>query len=784
MTIWNQPPSIDVPPALADAVGGHPLVAQLLARRGIIEPDQARMFLDPEAYTPAPPTALPDVDVAVERLLRARDAGTRVCVWGDFDVDGQSSTALLVAGLRELDFDVCYYVPRRDRDGHGLHEAGIRQVITQDGAGLIMTCDTGVSDVDAVATANQLGAEVIITDHHELPETLPAAVAIVNPHRLAGENHPLRHLCGVGTAYMLLSALYGEVGRGKAVEQWLDLVALGTIADLAILRDDNRYLVQRGLPKLVYQPRAGIRALLQTAGRSPGELLDTEIVSFTLAPRLNAVGRLDDARTAVELLLTNDISHAFDLATELEILNDQRKRLCDEIEADIERRLRDRPELLEAPALMLAGEDWHPGVIGIVASRLVERYNKPAILLSGVRDGELRASARSIPGLHLQDAISEHEEMLLRGGGHEMAAGFVTEPAQFAQFRDALQATVAEAIPENVAPELNIDATVALPDITPDFVRQIYRLAPFGPGNPEPVFACPTVRLRNISALGVNGDHARLAVEDADNVTRPAIWWRTMPHDVPTGALDVAFNVELNEYGSGPPTARLVIVGTRSQPRRQEAVQAPQVEYEPAQTVRTRSIVDQRGYEDRLHYLREVFDQPDIERIQVWAEGPAAREVVHAVDRTQLIPGTDLVLWSIPAGPRLLHTILDRVMPQRVYLLTPASVESLSVNAFLRTLANTVKGIIDRSDETSIVALAIQFGHREETVRYGLSFLQARGYIRYEVDSGRLVIRNGNGAPTSSDDIEQILIRLLQETSAYRRYFATADAEMVLRFID
>lgn len=782
MTTWNQSPSIDVPPALTDAVGGHPIVAQLLSQRGMTQPNNARVFLDPEAYTPAPPTDLPDVDVAVQRLLRARSAGTRICVWGDFDVDGQSSTAMLVAGLRQLGFDVCYYVPRRDTEGHGLHEAGIRQVIAEDGAGLILTCDTGVSDVDAVAYAQQHGAEIIITDHHELPPSLPAASAIVNPHRLSDENHPLRHLCGVGTAYMLLWALYDALGRGEEAEHWLDLVALGTIADLAILRDENRYLVQRGLPRLVYRPRAGIRALLQTAGRSPGELLDTEIVSFTLAPRLNAVGRLDDARTAVELLLTDDIRRAFDLATELEILNDQRKRLCNQIESDIESRLRDRPELLEMPALMLAGEDWHPGVIGIVASRLVERYNKPTILLSGVSDGELRASARSVPGLHLQDAISEHDEMLLRGGGHEMAAGFVTEPAQLAAFREAFQATVAEALPEDVSPELDIDAIVSLTDITPEFVRQVYRLAPFGPGNPEPVFACRQVHLKNVSALGINGDHARLVVEDADNVTRPAIWWRTMPHEVPTGTLDVAFRADLNEYGSGSPTARLVIVDTRVRARGPKVMPAPQVEYEPAETITTLKIEDQRGHGERIHYLRELLASR--ENIQVWAEGPAAREIAGAVDRTQLISGTDLVIWSIPPGPRLLRTILDRVMPRRVYLLTPATVEGVSLNDFLRMLASAVKAIIDDSGETSIISLAVQLGHREETVRYGLTFLQARGFIRYEIVDGRLTIRKGTGIPTGEDDTQSLLTRLLQETAAYRRYFATTNAGLLLRFAD
>lgn len=799
--MWDIPKAVETPPALVDAVGGHPLVARLLWQRGITDPVEASTFLDPDGYRPSPPTDLPGVEEAVSLLLQARE-GRRLCVWGDFDVDGQTSIAILVGGLRRLGFDVCYYVPRRDTEGHGLNEAGLRYVIDEQGAELLLTCDTGIANAEEVAFANRRGVDCIITDHHELPDRLPQAAAILNPHLLPDPEHPFRYLCGVGTAYVLLQALFDAIrvrvpqGAGERADEWIDLVALGTIADLAILRDENRYFVQRGLARLLYplrDPRPGIQALLRTAGASLPELLDTEIVSYTLAPRLNAVGRLDDARMAIELLLCQDQQEALRLAAQLEIYNDRRKQLCDHIQAEIEQRLRENPKLLEMPALVLAGAEWHPGVIGIVASRLVEQYGKPAILLGKGADGRWQASGRSVPGLHLQEAIEEHAHLLERSGGHAMAAGFVADPAQLPAFREAFQTTVEAWLsapeaclrhdPAAMTAREWVDAVVSLDQITPAFVRELYRLAPFGPGNPAPVLASRAVVLKNVSGLGTNGDHSRLLVEDRSGVRVPAVWWRTAPGDVPDGLVDVAFTVELDASCRDTPTARLVLREARS--TSSTAVITSGRAPEPTPATQPLHLVDHRTAPDRTVRLQALLDEH--RDVQVWAEGSGVGDAPRggrARDRTQLKPGRNLVIWTLPPGPRTLQQVLDRVQPQRVYVLTPAAPATQTPPmAFLQRLARVIQA---EGGTTTIAAIAATLGQRESTVRSGLAFLAARGTIVYQVlrreqceeIDGRVHVRAGNGQPVDDGNPEE-LRWLLQETAAYQRYFSKAPLEVL-----
>jgi single-stranded-DNA-specific exonuclease len=773
MTEWLEPGSVTVPHALQAEVGGHPLVARILAQRGVTTPQAARAFLDPCHYQPTHPDALPDLQAAVELLLRARTEGRRICVWGDFDVDGQTATALLVECLTRLGMDVSYYIPDRATEGHGLNVPALRALIRQ-GDSLILTCDCGVGDSEEIAVARRMGAEVIVTDHHELPKESPPAAAVVNPHRLP-DGHQLSYLCGVGVAYMLLKALYEAASRGGQEEEWLDLVALGTIADVAILLKDNRYLVQRGLPQLLYEPRLGIAALLRTAGLAPPELLDTDVVGFTLAPRLNAVGRLADARRAVRLLLADDEEDALKLAAELEIYNDHRRRLCDEVEAQVEDMLNRRPQLLSLPALVLSSSEWHPGVIGIVASRLVERYGRPTILISTPPGKVGMASARSVPGLHIQEAISRHKDLLIRGGGHRMAAGFVIDSSQIQAFREAFEATVAEMLPEeSKRAHLAVEGYVSLNEVMPSFVRELFRLAPFGAGNPAPVLACRQVRLENVGSLDTSGTHTRLVVEDQAGARVPAIWWRTAPESVPAGWVDIAFTVRLDEY-AGDPAACLVLVGV--QPR-----QPAPVLLEEVQSALPFAIEDMRDVVDREQCLRTLLRESG-ETAQVWAEGPAAKEMSQARDRQHLETGRDLIIWTIPPGPQELRSALDRVRPQRVYLLTTESSPELPSD-FLRGLARVLKHVLSHQrGQTSFAELAAMTGQREATVRQGLDILAAKGKLTYHESSGELHIDARRVEPSGKPTYNH-LKRLLQETAAYRRYFIQADLEDLLQVLD
>ncbi|MBI4772396.1 MAG: DHH family phosphoesterase, partial [Chloroflexi bacterium] len=427
MRPWLDPPDTPVPDALRTAVGGHPLIAATLARRGLADPAAARAFLDPDCYTPAPPADLPGVPAAAERLERALRAGERICVWGDFDVDGQTAAALLVSALRGLGGDVTYHIPLRARESHGVKLPALREVLDA-GAELLLTCDTGVDAREALEYARSRGVEAIVTDHHSLPPSgalgglppdLPPATALVHPGLLP-PGHPLATLPGVGVAFKLTEALLRRAGRAADCDALLDLVALGIVADVAVQTGDARYLLQRGLAQLRRTARPGLLAVFERAGLDPASLTE-EHIGFQLGPRLNALGRLGNAGKGVELLLTPDLGRARVLALELEGLNARRKLLTDQTFKSALAQLERDPALGETAALVLAHPEWEAGVVGIVAARLAERFHKPALLLACPPGGPARGSARSVTGCDLTAALAAHAGLLASLGGHPMA---------------------------------------------------------------------------------------------------------------------------------------------------------------------------------------------------------------------------------------------------------------------------------------------------------------------------------------------------------------------------
>ena len=424
---------------LQSAIGGHPLVAQILAQRGCADAATARAFLDPSLYAPASSLELPDMARAVARLAQAIDQGETIGVWGDFDVDGQTATALLVSALRSLGARVIYHIPVRAEEGHGVNLPRLQQLIAQ-GIDLLLTCDTGVAAHEAVAFAHQQGIDVVITDHHELPAVLPAAYAVVNPKRLPPA-HPLSALPGVGVAYKLIEELLGQLGRSDASRQYLDLAALGIVADLAVQTGDTRYLLQRGLAELRQTQRLGLQVMLRNAELSR-ENLSEEHIAFALAPRLNALGRLGDANPIVEFLTTADLSRASVLATQLEGLNAQRQLFTSQVFQAAMAQIERDPSLAEQAALVLAHPAWPAGVIGIVASQLVERFRRPTVLIAAPPGELARGSARSVEGCNITAAIAAQANLLAGYGGHPMAAGLTIAAEHIPEFRRRLSQTV------------------------------------------------------------------------------------------------------------------------------------------------------------------------------------------------------------------------------------------------------------------------------------------------------------------------------------------------------
>lgn len=465
---------------LARALNLSPVVAQILLNRGISSIQEAKAFLYCEGFAVPNPQLLTGMDAAVTRICQALDHHQPITIYGDYDVDGQTATALLYRFFRELapESPISYYIPHRMDEGYGLNSQAIQQIAAK--SKLLVTVDCGISSFDEVGLANELGLDVIITDHHEPGEQLPNALAVINP-KVSLNKYPYQHLAGVGVAYKLCQAL-GKIYQ-LSPEKYLDLVALGTVADLVPLTEENRVYVRRGLKQFASTANLGLQALLKVCSIQKPTAKD---LGFRLGPRLNAVGRMGVPGWGVELLLTEDSQEAERLAN----LLDEENRSRQNVEADILAQAVEQVETRggdQEPAIVVAGENWHPGVIGIVASRLVGKYFRPTVVI-GIEAGEGKGSARSISGFHLFDALKQCDDLLTKFGGHEMAAGLTIPAHNIPEFRERLKLLADEVLTEeDYVPKVQIDAKLHLAQINEELINQLNLLEPCGMGNPSPV---------------------------------------------------------------------------------------------------------------------------------------------------------------------------------------------------------------------------------------------------------------------------------------------------------
>jgi single-stranded-DNA-specific exonuclease len=525
------------------------LVARILLNRGLAAEGDILAFLDPSLERLNPPFELPDLEAAAARLGRAVRQGEPVAVYGDYDADGVTATAVLHQFLRELGLNCIPYIPDRLTQGYGLKIEGLQELAPQ--ARLVVTVDCGISDAAEVAWAKAQGLEVIITDHHEIPPELPEALAVVNPKRL-GHAYPFSDLAGVGVALLLALGVRADL-RAEGwfrrhpepnLKAYLDLVALGTAADVVPLVGENRILVSQGLKVLEESRRPGIIALKEVT-QLEGKPISYQNVVFQLAPRLNAAGRMGQARCALELLLSDDLAQARVQARYLHNLNRQRQGLEEQVLKQAQALIR-RDHLAARPVLVLGAEGWHPGVIGIVAARLADEYHRPTALVS-LTNGRGRGSARSIEGFHLFQGLHACRQALRKYGGHAAAAGFEVAADRLPALQDLLEeAFHAQMGLKPPRPTLKVDAQVELPDLDHTFHRHLETLRPFGPGNPAPVIVCLGVQC--LGSRVINQRHLKVRLsQDGSNVLE-AIAFDMGDHHPLDGTLDVALGARISHY--------------------------------------------------------------------------------------------------------------------------------------------------------------------------------------------------------------------------------------------
>jgi single-stranded-DNA-specific exonuclease len=539
---------------LSDELTVSPVLAEILVKRGIDTFEKAKAFFRPSLEDLHDPYLMDGMDLAVDRIVRAIANKEKLLVYGDYDVDGTNGAALLWTFLTSVHANVEYFIPDRIKDGYGLSVSGVERA-KERGVQLLLSVDCGITALKPVDRAKELGLDVIICDHHEPADVIPSAYAVLDPLK-PGCNYPYKTLCGCSVAFKLIQALsqnstlhpYLEDG-GQSLDRYLDFVTLATTADIVNLTGENRVLVKLGLELLNTNPRPGVHALIETSGLRLGTITAGQIV-FVLAPRINAVGRLGDATRAVELLTSDSYTVALERARVFEEENKNRRKIDEDTFIEAQEIVEKFLDLDNEGAIILHQETWHPGVIGIVASRLVERYYRPTIMMTTI-DGVAKGSARSVAGFDIYQALKRCEDKLVQFGGHKYAAGLSVEVDRLDEFKEAFNLVAKELLTEELlTPEIRIDAEIPLQEITPKFVRILSQFAPFGPGNMRPVFVARNVELYGSPRI-VGRNHLKFKVRangqvfDAIGFNLGSLMEKLL-HGRKT--VDLAFSLDEGEY--------------------------------------------------------------------------------------------------------------------------------------------------------------------------------------------------------------------------------------------
>lgn len=652
------------------------LIKRLLFSRGIKSDEEIREFLHPLEMNITSPNAFTDMQKTVERLSVAIEKNETIIIYGDFDADGVTSTSVLYKTLKFLGAQVHYFIPDRENEGHGFDKKALIKLMTTVKPKVIISVDCGISDVDAVKFINSFKIiDVIITDHHEAPEVLPEAYAIINPkapqaldEKLSTKQiEHLTYLAGCGVAFKVAQALLTKYEKTEFVYEILPFVAVGTVADVVPLLGENRYFVTKGLELISKGKHYGLKRLLESAGYDITKGITSENIAFGVAPRINASGRLDTVDAALKVLISDNPQEIEMAVTTLNELNKVRQTLCTEIFEQADKMV--QKEGNKNPAIVLYSEAWHIGIIGIVASKLVEKYYKPVFLMSYVKEkDQYRCSARSIEGAPLYDIIAANSELFDGFGGHRLAAGlsFSGEKTPFEIVKKALNETVKQyTAAKELKPFVKIDLLVEPKDVTTDLVEEISQLEPFGASNPSPVFAMNNLKVTQKRLMGSDNSHLRLNVTSgADDFT--AIWWKKGDAGLGSGdSLDIAFHPQINEY-NGNTSVQLIIDDIHSDALKDEDL--------PLQS--NYKIYDNRTKTGILSNVNDYIKNSKL-NIKIFAESKYILDTVKSYPEIsskcftrQDIPKCDILMFfDYPADKETLDLILEKSQPKGVHFM-------------------------------------------------------------------------------------------------------------------
>jgi single-stranded-DNA-specific exonuclease len=725
-----------------------PLIAKLLVTRGIKTEMEAKHFLGADVAHFHDPYLLDGMTAAVERIRRAIQQQEKIRIYGDYDADGVSSTSLMVQLLKQLNADYDYYIPHRVNEGYGLNQNAL-ELAQKSGITLLITVDTGISAVEEIRYANTIGLDIIITDHHEPPELLPQAYAIINPKK-PGCPYPFKQLAGVGVAFKLAQALLGRIPI-----ELLEMATLGTIADLMPLQDENRLIVKLGLERLRATALPGFKALLNVSGIERGAVTASHI-GFSIAPRINASGRLDSADVAVRLLTTDNEQEAEHLAFDLDVLNKERQRIVEEMIAEAYLMVEKDPLFHQRKVIILAKEDWNVGVIGIVASKLLDKYYRPTIILGiDPKTGLAKGSARSIVGFDLYKALSESADLFLHYGGHQAAAGMTIEQDRIAELERRLELLAEEWLaPEDYLPIMQADLVCNLKEMPLEIIQQLEQLAPYGMGNPSPRFIFRGLRIDEMKTMGREQQHLKLVLseskeESASSIEAIAFNKGTLSMLISaTAQVDVYGELSVNEWN-----------GNRKPQLMMQDIQVPQAQlfdwrgtkdFEKKWTeVASRSLAIQTATgADKTKKSTVgivVFDEAEKAKLpqaltmlgcSIWLVGSSGEvQPLNSIAReTAFTQCKDIIYYFLPASLMPLRLSLSLMTEvERIYTLFHDSDPTQNTAIPSRDLFKSVYGTIQQKPNIDMNSLSVSFSKRSgltpAMIRFILGVFEELGLI-------------------------------------------------------
>jgi len=751
--------------------GDSLVLASQLADRGLFNQAQFDPFLDPKTFQQTSPFVFKDMHRCVERIQQAINNDELIGIWGDFDVDGQTSTALLVDGLQNFGARTCYHVPIRAQESHGIDLEGFKTFLSENQPKLIITCDTGISELESISYVVQTGIDVILTDHHKLPPQLPPALGIINPHLLT-PGHPLSFLAGVGTAFQLLRAVEKAHPGHLDLDGYYDLVALGTVADLAEQKGENRFYTQMGLRQMNSDLRPSLRAILQIAATRGSKISETTI-GITIAPRLNSAGRLGDANPNVGFLLSEDEESCIEIAKTLEALNAKRKLSVGNVLSSAQAIIERSPEITQKPVIMMHNPRWEGGVLGIAAGKLAQDFKRPVILMRN--NGEfLSGSARSIEGIDITSAMEENRSWLANFGGHAMAGGLRLPLVNFSQFNAGMCATVGKWMQQIEPSALEIDHFISFSRVSQQLSRELATLAPFGPGNPQPLFASRNLNLIQSRNFGNNDLFQKITVKDINGDSREITCWEGIPNWPENDRMDIAYRLVPDTY-HGKDKLTMELVNARP---------ASKVEVCASDVIETQiSISDFRNAVEPLQELHGIIEK--FSNIKIWYEGlhpPKGVPVFHS--RLDLPSTETLAILVAPANIQLLQQLLNSANPRNLFLFNFQQIE-LDVKTMLVETGKSLKHCLNSENSMLYVdKSASHLNTSSDAVRNALAWYQAHGDIAIRNTTEEYVVierAESMKDKASLAGIQDILNKILKEQAAFKQYYQRVDTQLLLR---